>query len=58
MQKKNNTILMPPLLVDPECEIYADEPVFNPDIHLALTEPDFVVLLDGFSTRTKSTTIG
>ncbi len=46
--KKKNTILMPSLLVDPDCEIYADEPVFDPDIHLALTEPDFVVLLDGF----------
>ena len=39
---------MPPILVDSYCEFYQDEPVFDPDIHLALTEPEFVVLLDGF----------
>lgn len=46
--KYNDTILMPPLLIDPNCEIYADEPTFDPDIHLTLTEPFFIVLLDGF----------
>jgi hypothetical protein len=46
--KKGNTILLPPLLVDSASELYIDEPVFDPDIHLSLTEPDFVVLLDGF----------
>jgi len=47
-RKTNNTCLIPPLLVDFDSEIYVDEPVYDPDIHLALTEPDFVVLLDGF----------
>ena len=46
--KKINTALIPPLLVDSESQLYDDEPVFDPDIHLALTEPEFVVLLDGF----------
>jgi hypothetical protein len=46
--KKTSTVLLPPLLVDPESELYADEPIYDPDIHLAMTEPDFVVLLDGF----------
>ena len=45
---KDNTILMPPLLVDPDSELYTDELIYSPDIHLSLTEPDFVVLLDGF----------
>ncbi|CAF1367318.1 unnamed protein product [Rotaria sordida] len=39
---------MPPLLVDPDSELYTDEPIYDPDIHLALSEPDFVVLLEGF----------
>ena len=39
---------MPPLLVDRDSELYTDEPIYNSDIHLALTEPDFVDLLDGF----------
>ncbi|UJR11803.1 hypothetical protein I4U23_015983 [Adineta vaga] len=45
---KNETVSMPPLLIDSECELYVDEPVYNPDIYLSLTEPDFAVLLDGF----------
>jgi hypothetical protein len=45
---RNNTILMPPLLSDYDSQIYTNEPIYDPDIHLALTEPDFVVLLDGF----------
>ncbi|CAF3743412.1 unnamed protein product [Rotaria sordida] len=39
---------MPPLLVDPDSELYTDEPIYDPDIHLALSEPDFVILLEGF----------
>ncbi|CAF3991523.1 unnamed protein product [Rotaria sp. Silwood2] len=45
---KNWAAPIPPLLTDPEMELYTDEPTFDPDIHLAMTEPDFVVLLDGF----------
>ena len=45
---QNSAALMPPLLVDADSELYTDEPIFDPDIHLAPTEPDFVVLLDGF----------
>jgi hypothetical protein len=45
---QNSVALMPPLLVDPDSELYTDEPIFDPNIHLAMTEPDFVVLLDGF----------
>ncbi|CAF3608557.1 unnamed protein product [Rotaria sp. Silwood1] len=45
---KSCAVPMPPLLTDPEMELYSDEPIFDPDIHLAMTEPDFVVLLDGF----------
>ncbi|CAF1172563.1 unnamed protein product [Rotaria sordida] len=44
---KNCEVPMPPLLIDPEIEFYIDEPTFDPDIHLTMTEPDFVVLLDG-----------
>ena len=46
---------MPPLLADPENELYTDEPTFDPDIHLAMTEPDFIVLLDGFQRVPKAT---
>lgn len=46
--KSASTALVPTLLVDSSGEIYSDEPVFDPDIHLELTEPDFVILLDGF----------
>ncbi|UJR19034.1 hypothetical protein I4U23_022165 [Adineta vaga] len=49
-----NSILIPPLLVDSDYEFYVDEPVFNPEIHLKLTEPDFVVLLDGFQHVSKA----
>lgn len=49
MSRESNTImLLPPLLIDQDYALYADEPVFDPKIHLDLTEPDFVVLLDGF----------
>ncbi len=36
------------LLRYPEFVIEPNEPVYDPDIHLSLTEPDFVVLLDKF----------
>lgn len=39
---------LPPRLTHPDFEFASDEPIYDPDIHLALTEPDFVVLLDGF----------
>lgn len=42
------TVPMPPLLSHPKFEIYTDEPVYDPDAHLSLTEPEFVVLLDNF----------
>ncbi|CAF1164468.1 unnamed protein product [Rotaria sp. Silwood1] len=45
---------MPPLLVDLDSELYTDEPIYDPDIHLALSEPDFVVLLDGFQHVSKA----
>lgn len=45
---KDCAVPVPVLLKDPDMEIYTDEPVFDPDIHLSMTEPDFVVLLDGF----------
>jgi hypothetical protein len=49
MTSENEDALpMPPVLVHPKFEMYSDEPVYDPDIHLQLTEPDFVVLLDGF----------
>ncbi|CAF3456454.1 unnamed protein product, partial [Rotaria sp. Silwood2] len=37
-----------PRLIYPEFELAPDEPTYDPDIHLSLTEPDFAVLLDGF----------
>ena len=43
-----NTVVLPPSLTHPKFEFASDEPVYDPDIHLSLTEPDFVVLLDGF----------
>jgi hypothetical protein len=39
---------LPPRLIHPEFEFASDEPAYDPNIHLSLTEPDFVVLLDGF----------
>ncbi|CAF3604723.1 unnamed protein product [Rotaria socialis] len=45
---KSCPVPIPPLLNDPEIELYTDEPVFDPDIHLSMTEPDFIVLRDGF----------
>ena len=43
-----DTLPLPPTLTYPEFEFALDEPVYDPKIHLSLTEPDFVVLLDGF----------
>jgi hypothetical protein len=43
-----DTLTLPPSLTYPEFEFASDEPTYDPDIHLSLTEPDFVVLLDGF----------
>ena len=42
------TVPMSPLLSHPKFEMYTDEPVYDPDVHLSLTEPEFVVLLDNF----------
>ncbi|CAF4093764.1 unnamed protein product [Adineta steineri] len=49
-----NTISMPPLLPHPTFTLYQDEPVYDPDIHLSLTEPDYVVLLDKFQHVSKT----
>ena len=43
----DNSVL-PPRLTYPKFEFAPDEPVDDPDIHLSLTEPDFIVLLDGW----------
>lgn len=40
--------LTPTILSDFDLKIYDDEPTFDPEIHLELTEPEFVILLDGF----------
>jgi hypothetical protein len=45
-----NAFPLPPLLADFDSEPYADEPVYDSDLHLALSKPDYVVLLDGFQT--------
>ena len=45
---KMDTFPLPPLLADHDSELYPDEPAYDPDLHLALTKPEFVVLLDGF----------
>ncbi|CAF1237237.1 unnamed protein product [Adineta ricciae] len=44
----NGNYPIAPLLFDSESEFYVDEPIYDPDIHLQLTEPEFVVLLDSF----------
>ena len=53
-RSRNSTVVMPPLLADRDSELYADEPIFDPNIHLTMTEPDFVVLLDGFQRVAKA----
>jgi hypothetical protein len=45
---------LPPRLTYPEFEFASNEPTYNPDIHLSLTEPDFVVLLNGFQYVSKA----
>ena len=46
--EKVTTVSMSPLLSHPNFEIYSNEPIYDPDVHLSLTEPEFVVLLDNF----------
>ena len=43
-----------PVLAHPNFEIASDEPPYDPDIHLAPTEPEFVVLLDGYRSVPKA----
>ena len=43
-----------PVLAHPNFEIASDEPSYDPDIHLAPTEPEFVVLLDGYRSVPKA----
>ena len=45
---------LPPRLSSPDFEFASDEPCYDPDIHLSLTEPDFVVLLNGFQRVSKA----
>jgi hypothetical protein len=51
---ETNMVPMPPLLGHPEFELDPDEPVYDPDIHLSLMEPEFVVLLDKFERVSKA----
>lgn len=46
--------VLPPRLAHPEFEFASDEPTYDPDIHLSLTEPDFVVLLDSYRRVSKA----
>ncbi|CAF0845021.1 unnamed protein product [Adineta steineri] len=45
---------MAPLLPHPEFKLDPNEPIYDPDIHLSLTEPDFLVLLDKFQRVSKA----
>ncbi|CAF4810245.1 unnamed protein product [Rotaria sp. Silwood1] len=49
-----DSLALPPRLKHSEYEFAPDEPTYDPDIHLSLTEPDFVVLLDGFRRVSKA----